>query len=176
MIFFKKNYDRHFYLFEKMSQQSRQKVFYEKFPLLDSIDGRFELLLIHVILLIRKLRKQNEIKLSQDIVDLMFKSIDLSFREEGVGDLSIPKKMKKVGMVFYGRIENLDRILAIEELHTKHQELSNYFLRNAFLSISDYTDASEAFVLYTLGFEELLETLSIDEIEDLSFNASKFFT
>jgi cytochrome b pre-mRNA-processing protein 3 len=107
---------------------------------------------------------------------LMFKSIDLSFREEGVGDLSIPKKMKKVGMVFYGRIENLDRILEIEEFHTKHQELSNYFLRNAFLSNSDYMDASEAFVIYTLGFEELLETLSISEIEDLSFNASKFFT
>ena len=159
-----------------MSQQSRQKVFYEKFPLLDSIDGRFELLLIHVILLIRRLRKQNEVKLSQDIVDLMFKSIDLSFREEGVGDLSIPKKMKKVGMVFYGRIENLDRILALKELHTKHQELSNYFLRNAFLSNSDYIDASEAFVMYTLGFEELLETLNIAELEDFSFNASKFFT
>jgi len=176
MIFFKKNNDRHFYLFEKMSKQSRQKVFYEKFPLLDSIDGRFELLLIHVILLIRRLRKQNEVKLSQDIVDLMFKSIDLSFREEGVGDLSIPKKMKKVGMVFYGRIENLDRILTLEELHTKHQELSNYFLRNAFLSNYDYIDASEAFVMYTLGFEELLETLNIAEIEDFSFNASKFFT
>jgi len=176
MIFFKKNNDRHFYLFEKMSQQSRQKVFYERFPLLDSIDGRFELLLIHVIVLIRRLRKQNKVKLSQDVVDLMFKSIDLSFREEGVGDLSIPKKMKKVGMVFYGRIENLDRILALEEFYTKHQELSNYFLRNAFLSNSDYLDACEAFAHYTLGFEEFLETLSIAEIEDLSFNASKFFT
>lgn len=176
MIFFKKKNERCFYLFEKMSQHSRQKVFYEKFPLLDSIDGRFELLLIHIILLIRRLKKQNEFKLAQDIVDLMFKSIDLSFREEGVGDLSIPKKMKKVGMVFYGRIENLDRILALEELDTKHQELSNYFLRNAFLSNSDYIDASEAFVVYTLGFEELLETLSIADIEDLNFDAIKFFT
>ena len=176
MIFFKKNNDRYFYLFEKMSQQSRHKVFYEKFPLLDSIDGRFELLLVHVILLIRRLRNQNEVKLSQDIVDLMFKSIDLSFREEGVGDLSIPKKMKKVGMVFYGRTENLNRILELKEMHSKHQELSNYFFRNAFLSNSEYINASEAFVSYTLGFEELLETLSVEEIEDFSFNASEYFT
>ena len=91
-------------------------------------------------------------------------------------NLSIPKKMKKVGMVFYGRTENLNRILELKEMHSKHQELSNYFFRNAFLSNSEYINASEAFVSYTLGFEELLETLSVEEIEDFSFNASEYFT
>ena len=129
MIFFKKNKDIHFDIYYKIVNISRDTDFYSKCNVPDTTDGRFEILLLHLIILIRKLKKDRKEHLSQSIVDLMFSSIDLSFREEGVGDLSIPKKMKKVGMVFYGRSTSLEDILDTQDDLNKKSLLIDYFFK-----------------------------------------------
>ena len=136
MIFFKRNKDIHFDIYYKIVNISRDTNFYSKCKVPDTTDGRFEILLLHLIILIRKLKKDRKEYLSQSIVDLMFSSIDLSFREEGVGDLS--KKMKKVGMVVYGRATSLEDILDMQDELKKKSLLSDYFLRNAFSSDMSY--------------------------------------
>ena len=87
----------------------------------------------------------------------MFSSIDLSFREEGVGDLSIPKKMKKVGMVFYGRSTSLEDILDTQDELNKKSLLIDYFLRNAFSSDTSYKKNADELSKYAIAFVGLIE-------------------
>ena len=164
MIFFKKKSDTHFYLYEKMAKLSRNINLYKSCTFLDSIDGRFEMLLMHVILLVRRLNSENKDGLSQSVVDLMFSTIDLSFREEGVGDLSIPKKMKKVGKVFYGRIASLDNVLKIEDPTNRREEIVKYFMRNAFLDDKKYISNAITLSEYVIYLEEVLRNSKIEDI------------
>ena len=167
MIFSKRDKDIHFDLYYKIVNISRDKGFYSKCKVPDTTDGRFEILLLHLIVLLRKLKKDGKEHLSQSIVDLMFSSIDLSFREEGVGDLSIPKKMKKVGMVFYGRSTSLEDIMDIPDVLKKKNLLGDYFLRNAFSSDTLYEKNADELSKYTIAFEELIEKVGIEEIPKL---------
>lgn len=173
MIFFKRDKDIHFDLYYKIVSISREAGFYSKCKVPDTTDGRFEILLLHLIILIRKLKKDRKEQLSQSVVDLMFSSIDLSFREEGVGDLSIPKKMKKVGMVFYGRSTSLEDIMDTQDALKKKKLLDDYFLRNAFFSDTSYKKNAGELSKYTIAFEELLEKVSISEIPKLDTQGIK---
>ncbi len=167
MIFFKSDKDTHFDLYYKIVNISRGRDFYTKCQVPDTMDGRFEILILHLIVLIRKLKMENQEQLSQSIVDLMFSSIDLSLREEGVGDLSIPKKMKKVGMVFYGRSTSLEQILETDDVTIKKNLLDDYFLRNAFSSNASNKKNADLLSRYTIAFEGLLTKVSISEIPKL---------
>ncbi len=173
MILFKKNKDIHFDIYYKIVNISRNSDFYSKYKVPDTTDGRFEILLLHLIILIRKLKKDRKEHVSQSIVDLMFSSIDLSFREEGVGDLSIPKKMKKVGMVFYGRSSSLEEIMDTQDILKKKKLLDDYFLRNAFSSDDSCKKNANELSKYTIAFEGLIEKVSLNEIAKLDIKAIK---
>jgi cytochrome b pre-mRNA-processing protein 3 len=80
----------------------------------DSVVGRFESLALHMALTLRRLRElpapANDV--AQDLVDRFFADMDSSLRELGIGDLSIPKKIKKLAQDFYGRAGAYDAALA----------------------------------------------------------------
>ena len=94
----------------------------------------------------------------------MLLTIELSLREEGVGDLSITKKKKKVGKVFYGRIASLDNILKMEDENQRKDETVNYFIRNAFLSDENYRTDAEKLSNYVNNFDKLLRNLEVEDI------------
>ncbi len=73
----------------------------------DTVDGRFDLVVLHVMLVIRHLRPAGETgkQVSQELFDYMFKDMDRSLREMGVGDLSVGKHIKKMAKAFYSRAE-----------------------------------------------------------------------
>lgn len=85
--------------------QSRQPVFYAAWGAPDTREGRFELMTIHVGLLARRLKGHGPqaVETAQGLIDTYFGSLDISLREMGVGDLSMSKKMKRLGEAFYGR-------------------------------------------------------------------------
>lgn len=71
----------------------------------DTVDGRFDMITAHAILLFRRLRGQGEAatELSQLVFDRMFDDFDAALREMGTGDLSVGKKIREMGEAFYGR-------------------------------------------------------------------------
>lgn len=73
----------------------------------DSVDGRFEMIVLHAIILIRRLRQGDEDAkhLAQLIFDRLFDDMDAALREMGTGDLSVGKKIRAMGEVFYGRAD-----------------------------------------------------------------------
>lgn len=94
-------------LYQRVVTQARQPVFYRDYAVPDTLDGRFEMIVLHAILVMRRLRQAGEAGrlLSQSLFDLLFADMDSSLREIGVGDLSVGKKIKAMGQAFYGRVE-----------------------------------------------------------------------
>jgi cytochrome b pre-mRNA-processing protein 3 len=85
--------------------QARQPHFYANLDVPDTFDGRFELVMLHTILILERLRGGSEIEttFSQDVFDLFFEDMDGTLREMGVGDVTVPKKVKKMAEALYGR-------------------------------------------------------------------------
>jgi cytochrome b pre-mRNA-processing protein 3 len=100
-------------LYERAVSQARQPVLYRTFGVADTIDGRFEMVVFHVCPLIDRLRDDSGATLpaGQDLFDTFVKDMEGNLRTIGVGDLSVPKKMKKMGEAFYGRLEAYRRSL-----------------------------------------------------------------
>lgn len=79
----------------------------------DTIEGRFETLCLHVVLVLRRLRQlpAPADEVGQEFVDAVFAQLDAALRESGVGDLGVPKRMKKLAAAFYGRARGYDAAL-----------------------------------------------------------------
>lgn len=79
----------------------------------DSFDGRFQILSLCGVLALRRLgAAAAQAPLAQAFTDALFLSFDDGLREAGVGDLSVPKHMKKIGQAFYGRYAAYDAALS----------------------------------------------------------------
>jgi cytochrome b pre-mRNA-processing protein 3 len=92
-------------LLTQAAHQARDPVFYANWGAPDTREGRFELLIVHVILLARRLKGHGPqaAETAQGLIDACFESLDVSLREMGTGDLSMSKKMKGLGQAFFGR-------------------------------------------------------------------------
>ncbi len=77
----------------------------------DTVDGRFDMIILHAFAVLDRL-KGEEPEFRQALVDELFRDMDRSLREMGVGDLSVGKKVRKMAEVFYGRIAAYDKALA----------------------------------------------------------------
>ncbi len=70
----------------------------------DTLPGRFELIVLHATLALRRLRRETTAgadDLGQATFDAMIRALDANLREIGVGDLSVPKRMKAMAQSFY---------------------------------------------------------------------------
>ncbi|MGE3142825.1 MAG: ubiquinol-cytochrome C chaperone family protein [Hyphomonadaceae bacterium] len=96
-----------------VSERSRQPDFYgpERAP--DTLEGRLEILMLHAALLFMRLRRAPEhAPLAAALADVLFREIDAGLREAGVGDLSVPRRMRKIAGQFYGRLAAYEAALA----------------------------------------------------------------
>ena len=93
--------------------QSRQPRFYAEWGVPDTVTGRFDMISLHIALLFRRLRSADKqsTEFSQALHDLFFKDMDRSLREMGAGDLAVPKKIQKMGSIFFGLMTNLNEAM-----------------------------------------------------------------
>lgn len=93
--------------------QARQPVFYAELGVPDTLEGRYDMLMLHAFLYMHRLKDEAEpIKdVAQEVFDYMFSDMDRSLREIGIGDLTVPKKIKKMAQAFYGRAAAYDGAL-----------------------------------------------------------------
>jgi cytochrome b pre-mRNA-processing protein 3 len=100
-------------LYAKAVAQARLPVFYADREVPDTVDGRFDLLVLHVFLLLHRLGADGREtkRLSQSLFDLMFADMDRSLREMGVSDMSVGKRVKEMARAFYGRVDAYEPVL-----------------------------------------------------------------
>ena len=100
-------------LYGMIVAQARSPVFYRDYAVADTVNGRFDLLLLHTVLVVGRLMREEEGKAAgQALFDLFCSDMDDNLREMGIGDLSVPKHMKRVGEAFYGRAQAYEKALA----------------------------------------------------------------
>ena len=92
-------------LYQKIVNVSRNKVFYTKLNIPDTLDGRYDLLVLFSIILTFSLSKTGKkgAELSQILFDKIFLDLDLSLREMGAGDAGVHIKIKNMIKSYMGR-------------------------------------------------------------------------
>lgn len=96
---------------------ARAPAFYTDFAIPDTLDGRFDLISLHVFLVIRRLTALPEPgpAIAQAVFDAMFSDMDINLREMGVSDLSVGKRVKVMWEAFHGRSQAYQAALAAED-------------------------------------------------------------
>ena len=93
--------------------QAREPLFYRDLAVPDTVNGRFDLLVLHLWMVLRRLTPvEGGVALSQGLFDRFCDDMDGNLREMGVGDLTVPKRMQAFGEAFYGRTAAYDLALS----------------------------------------------------------------
>jgi len=92
----------------------RQPAFYADYLVDDTFEGRFELLALFATVLVRRLAQlpSPAPEVAQELTDRIFSELDAAMREMGVGDLAVPKRIKKFAAAFLGRRKAYDDALS----------------------------------------------------------------
>jgi cytochrome b pre-mRNA-processing protein 3 len=94
--------------------QAREPLFYRDLAVPDTVNGRFDLLVMHLWIILHRLRTmEGGVGLSQALFDRFCADMDANLREMAVGDLAVPKRMRTIGEAFYGRIAAYDRAFSV---------------------------------------------------------------
>ncbi len=126
--------------------QARAATFYTDYGVADTVEGRFELIVLHLVLLLGRLDRESKpasgpvsgrtvrapaSRLGQQLFDVFCRDLDDNLREMAVGDLAVPRKMRSFGEAFYGRQAAYRAALA----SANAQELEKALARNIFGSV-----------------------------------------
>jgi cytochrome b pre-mRNA-processing protein 3 len=92
-------------LYGTIVAQARTPAFYRLYGLPDTVGGRLEMIMLHMVLLLRHLDQgaASLRALGQGLFDAFCRDLDDNVREIGVGDLAVPRTMQRIGKAFYGR-------------------------------------------------------------------------
>ena len=109
---------------------ARHPAFYGEYGVPDTLEGRFELLTLHAALVLRRLTRAPAPgpDLAQDVSNAVFRHFDVALREMGVGDITVPKRIKKMAEAFLGRAQAYDAAL----LQGNDQQLGAALARNVY--------------------------------------------
>ena len=100
----------HGILYKRILNSSYEKRFYEKITVPDTLDGRFDLIILHIFVIIKIFKNSSEQNqnFTQKLFDIFMLEVESSYREMGISDQSFSKKMKVVIESFYGRTKMYD--------------------------------------------------------------------
>ncbi len=154
--------DAGFLMYGAIVAQSRQPAFFADLEVEDSFEGRYEMLVLHVFIVLMRLRKESEggDEIGQAVFDTMFADLDISLREMGVGDLSIAKRIKKLASAFYGHVGVYDEAVRAEDDAALELSLE----RNVFAGREGCRPAANRLARYVRASLSTLDDVAIAEI------------
>jgi cytochrome b pre-mRNA-processing protein 3 len=104
-------------LYDGLVSRAREPVFFARFGVADSLDGRFDMLAFHAWLVLTELKGAPKgMSVAQDLTNLIFTGFDEAMREQGAGDMGIGHKLKAMAKAFYGRMTAYDGAKDEQEL------------------------------------------------------------
>ncbi len=151
-------------LYQLAMEQSRRPVFYTGWGISDTMDGRFDLISLHVILMNLRLSALGDEgrRMSQALFDAMFRRIAIDLREVGVGDVGLSKRMQKMMKAYNGRAHAYAAALAEPE----GAALELAIVRNLFRQDGEaIPPATPMVAAYVLACHGMLEPLPLTAFE-----------
>lgn len=127
---------------------ARAPVLYTEYGVADSLEGRFEMIVLHAALLFRRMAGLDGAQeRMQAVFDRIFADVDRALREIGVGDLAVPRRVRRMAEGFYGRAQAYRAALDAQS----RADLVDALQRNVFphgggdaVRLARYTEASAA--------------------------------
>jgi cytochrome b pre-mRNA-processing protein 3 len=131
-------------LYGAIVAQARSPIFYLRYGVSDSVEGRFELIVLHLVLVLHQLGADEAAAsanqpapgpgsaVGQRLFDVFCRDLDDNLREMGVGDLAVPRRMRQFGEAFYGRQNAYAAALGAAD----PQELEKALARNIFSEVA----------------------------------------
>jgi len=152
-------------LFTKIVTQSRQLRFYESWQVTDTLDGRFDLIILHVCLVVDRLEPHSQDRkvalLIRYLQEVLFDNMDMSLRELGVGDMSVGKKIKIMAEAYYGRKKTYQEII---RSNNGPKDLKDALVRNIYRDQKPDDKTLEDFVSYVFRQIECLEKQPYEDL------------
>ena len=130
----------------KIVEISRNKGFYNKLLVPDTIDGRYDLLVLFSIIVTFYLSKcgSQGRDLSQNLFDKIFLDLDLSLRELGAGDAGVHIKIKQMVKSYMGRQQAYCNCLEVEDF----DKLKIHIIKNVYRNVNDFGNAADLLTEY----------------------------
>ncbi len=145
-------------LYEAIAAAARHPRFYENMGVPDSVEGRFEMLVLHLFLVLNRLKEEGVEDLRQRLTDEFFADMDRSLRELGVSDVTVGKKVRKMAESYYGRVMAYDRALKAGQ-----RELEDALARNIYPDGSA-AESTKAMANYVASAVQNLGILPLEQI------------
>src|SRR5581483_7180724 len=101
-------------LYRSVVEQARRPEFYAAFGVPDTVDGRFDMIALHMFLVLHRLKAADP-DLGQALFDTMFADMDRSLREMGAGDLGVGRRVRAMAEALSGRIAAYDAGLSADD-------------------------------------------------------------
>lgn len=143
---------------------ARQPVFFVDYGVADHVEGRFEILCLVSTIALRAMSALPEPGpgIAQEVTDSLFAHFDVALREIGVGDVTVPKRMKKMASGYMGRSAAYLAALSDHEAG-KPDALPLAIARNVYGDEGRAGDArTQRLARYALSFAASLDGLSVD--------------
>jgi cytochrome b pre-mRNA-processing protein 3 len=152
-------------LYANIVKRARHPSFYKFGEVNDTFDGRFELLSLHVHIVLRDLRRRGLGREAQGqaLFDTFFQDLDQGLRESGVGDMGISKKIRRMAEAFYGRAAAYDDVMIGSPCsHESLEELTQMINRNFFDGAK--IKPAENLAAYVIALDKFLSKAALDTI------------
>jgi len=157
--------------YAEITAAARSPAFYESMGVPDTVMGRFEMISLHLFLYLRRTGSAGEATqgLAQEIVDAFFEDVDHSIRELGIGDMGVPKRMKKLAKMFYGRVTSYSQALDADD----RQALTDALKRNIHPEVGDDAPSMQALSDWVMATARALEDVTDETLSagQLVFNS-----
>ncbi|GHF29059.1 ubiquinol-cytochrome c chaperone [Kordiimonas sediminis] len=148
-------------LYTRLVEQSREAVFYETYHVCDTLDGRFDMIVLHMFLFLRRLEREGPE--TQDIRQMMMEAIiadmDRAIREIGVGDMGVGKQVKKLGAGLLGRIDAYGKALDAAD---KEAQLEAALIRNLYRDAEEHS--AGMMVVYMMNLDSWLQSKTKEDL------------
>lgn len=146
-------------LYDQILAQSRDPALFLQGGVPDTVEGRTDMMLLHLFLLMHRLHdEQSEVvDIAQGVCDRFFAELDRAMREMGVGDLTVPKKMRKIADIYTGCSSSYGNALKQPD----DAELAEAILRNVFGRDEDRRPQARALAFYVRHASKALADASL---------------
>jgi cytochrome b pre-mRNA-processing protein 3 len=150
-------------VYARVVAQAREPAFYARLGVPDTPEGRFEMLALHLFLVLHRLKRERgdpeTAALAQALTDHLVADMDANLREMGAGDLGVGRKVKRMAGALYGRI-------AAYEAAFDHGEvaLRQALRQTVFATTAPATEQEAALVEYLLAARDRLTERTAAEL------------
>lgn len=149
-------------LYVEIVAAARQPELYSGWEVPDTPLGRFEMLSLHMFLFQHRVRGETGAmrEIAQILTDDFFAEVEHSLRDLGIGDMGVPKRMKKLARMFYGRTAAYADALERKDAPALAQALA----RNVRPDSPAWPQA-ESLAHYVMEVDDSLRQQSLDAIQ-----------